>query len=160
MFTPRDHVRAVKPKSDHQCLFTQQGDRVLWRLARIASERVAQEAHGDFVGHCGSDDFCLITVPERAESLSSAILDEFDRAMGEMGGGFSSRDVFPSLSIAVVIVKEGVPAIPERIGRFSKGSRPVDSGPTLHPGQVVELGQRLLCQIKADPSCAMRLGRL
>ena len=116
--------------------------------------------HGDFVGHDGADDLVLISVPERAESLASDVLHRFDRAMSEMGGGFSSRDVFPSLSIAVVIAREGAPAMDERMGRFSNGSSPADSGPPPHPGQVVELGRQLLRQIKADPACSMRLARL
>jgi diguanylate cyclase (GGDEF)-like protein len=117
----------------------QEGDRVLWQLARILLGKVAEEDGGDFVGYYGSDDFIILTTPERAEPLAQAVVRAFDATMREWSGGSPSAGGFPTLSIAIVIV---------------------EGGQAPHPGQVSDLGQSLLRQAKAEPGSAIRVARL
>jgi diguanylate cyclase (GGDEF)-like protein len=141
-----------------------EGDRILWTVAQALVDTVQHETHGDLVGHYGADDFILITVPERAETLASSILESFNAAMREITGSASPGGGFPTLSISIVIVQGGELSPHERTGSpaqaFSVARPSVDVGQPPHPGQVVRLGQQLLREIKSDPTCSIRLARL
>jgi GGDEF domain-containing protein len=55
------------------------GDGVIIETARIISKNV--KIHGnkeDFVGHIGGDDFVVITVPDKAETIAKHIIGDFD----------------------------------------------------------------------------------
>ena len=52
------------------------GDQVIVETGRIISQAVTP---CDFVGHIGGDDFVVITVPERVESICRTVIAEFDR---------------------------------------------------------------------------------
>ncbi|MDY7039339.1 MAG: response regulator [Chloroflexota bacterium] len=117
----------------------QEGDRVLWQLARILLEKVREGDEGDFTGHYGGDAFVVITTPQRAEPLSQSIIQAFDAVMREWSGGAPSARGFPTLSIAIIII---------------------ESGQSLHPAQIGGLGQSLLRQAKEEPGSTIRIAQL
>jgi diguanylate cyclase (GGDEF)-like protein len=58
----------------------ERGDEVIKETARILIRAVKESDHPeDFIGHIGGDDFVIITGPERAEKLSSRIIQDFDK---------------------------------------------------------------------------------
>ncbi len=58
------------------------GDEVILFTAKVlVSTAQAVSGGKDFVGHIGGDDFIVMSVPDRAEELSQAILREFDRGI-------------------------------------------------------------------------------
>lgn len=122
----------------------QEGDRVLWHLARLLLAQVKERARGEFVGYYGQDDFVVLSTPDQVSSLAQAILHTFETALQGWGGS-ASHGWFPALSIAAVIVE-----------RSDKS--PVRQG--IHPGQISRLGQVLLKEAKAEPGSAIRTGHL
>jgi diguanylate cyclase (GGDEF)-like protein len=99
------------------------GDEAIRLIARVAVDAVRRRGTTtDFVGHIGGDDFIVVTQPERAEEISQAMIDEFDRDIRALysvtdlrAGYIETRDRrgalnrFPimSLSIAIVINDHG-----------------------------------------------------
>ena len=66
------------------------GDKVLLMTAETLSRSLAREGQGeDFLGHIGGDDFIIITSPDRAERIASAIIEIFDR---EILAAYSDED--------------------------------------------------------------------
>ncbi|MHB9154672.1 MAG: response regulator [Endomicrobiales bacterium] len=58
------------------------GDEVIRATARIILETLRELGfQDDFSGHGGSDDFTVITLPERVERLCNALIARFDRAV-------------------------------------------------------------------------------
>ncbi len=114
-----------------------EGERVLWKLARVLLAHAGEGEAGDFIGYYGRDDFVVLTVPDRAEQLAGAVVDSFDRAMREWSGG--ERGLFPTLSAAVIIIERGS---------------------TVRLGQVSGLGDELLRQAKEQEGSAVRVARL
>ncbi len=95
------------------------GDEVIRFTATLIRECVHEiGSEGDFIGHIGGDDFCILTGPEKGEELgqliaarfeseSLALIDPVDIAAGFLEvrsrqGGIE-RVPFPSLTIAVVL---------------------------------------------------------
>ncbi len=67
-------------KAYNDCYGYQKGDDAILFLADIISGAVNSLGGAtDFIGHIGGDDFVVITSPERAESISRRIIDEFDK---------------------------------------------------------------------------------
>ena len=58
------------------------GDDAIRSVARILVDQAQRHSGSeDFVGHIGGDDFVIITLPQRAESLAEAIVADFDQTM-------------------------------------------------------------------------------
>ncbi len=56
------------------------GDRILKFVAMLLFEKVRDFGNpNDFVGHLGSDDFIILTTPERYRQISSEVIKTFDR---------------------------------------------------------------------------------
>ena len=110
----------------------EQGDRVLWRLARTLSAAVRRGNRGDFCGYAGADTFTLISTPERAEELVRAVIEAYAANGGQSGD-------MPTVSVAIVIV---------------------DGARAVHPAQVSELTRSLINEAKAAPGNSVRVGRL
>ena len=56
------------------------GDKAIKLTAGILKEAIQKNgSNDDFIGHEGGDDFILLTIPERAEKISSYITNEFDK---------------------------------------------------------------------------------
>ena len=56
------------------------GDDAIKLTAGIFKEAIQKNgSNDDFIGHEGGDDFILLTIPERAEKISSYITNEFDK---------------------------------------------------------------------------------
>ena len=54
------------------------GDALIRYVASLIVDSVQRHgSDGDFVGHIGGDDFVIITVPERAKSISEDVLESF-----------------------------------------------------------------------------------
>ncbi len=61
------------------------GDRAIKLTADIITDNVRSFGiQGDFIGHIGGDDFVVITVPERADSICKEIIKEFDEKILEL----------------------------------------------------------------------------
>lgn len=101
------------------------GDQILWKLALILRELIKKDEQGDFVGHYGSDNFIVLTSPERAKPIAEWIVREFDAAVADIPQAHA-----PTLAIGIVIVKDSL---------------------MIHPGQIVGLGQSLLQRARAEP---------
>ena len=57
----------------------ERGDLAITKTAQVLLEVVKQSGRPtDFIGHIGGDDFVVITIPARAETVSQAIIDRFD----------------------------------------------------------------------------------
>lgn len=116
----------------------EEGDRVLWQLARILKEEVSRQGEGDFIAHIGADDFRLLAAPDRVEALVQAVVEQFDASMREWSGGVEVGG-FPTLAVSVVIV---------------------ENTQNIHPAQVSGLAKALLREAKTEPGSAVRVGRL
>ena len=69
----------------------ERGDAVLLMTAETLSRALAREGQGeDFLGHIGGDDFLIITSPDRAENISRAIIEIFDK---EIRTAYSAEDL-------------------------------------------------------------------
>jgi len=56
------------------------GDKAIQITAQVLREGLDNKgAEGDFLGHEGGDDFVFVTVPERAEPVTSYMIAEFDK---------------------------------------------------------------------------------
>ena len=117
----------------------EEGERILWQLARILLREVKEVNQGDFVGYCGWGRFVLITLPERAESLAQTVVRSFEATMREWSGSSSLGIGYPGLAVAVVVAEDGR---------------------TIHPGQVTNLGQSLLSEERAEPESSIRVAQL
>ena len=75
-------VDNFKSFNDHYGL--QRGDAAIRLLGDCLTE-VAQMVGGDaFIGHTGGDDMVVITHPDLAESLAKAVIERWDRSVGEL----------------------------------------------------------------------------
>jgi PleD family two-component response regulator len=115
----------------------EEGDQLLWKLARTLISHVRER--GDFAGYYGLDDFIVLTVPEDAEALVRSIVSDFAQATRDISYNLPQGVSVPLLSAAIVIV---------------------ESGSSLHPGQIGGTGQSLLREAKADPANPIRIARL
>ncbi|HHW42010.1 MAG TPA: response regulator [Syntrophomonadaceae bacterium] len=95
-----------------------QGDEVIKFLAETLITVFQENGNpDDFLGHIGGDDFIAITTPDRAEKISSLLIQSFDRGIKK----FYSKDdwergfvltidrrgreqIFPLLSLSIAIV--------------------------------------------------------
>ena len=59
------------------------GNEVIQATAGIIKAAVRDYGSGDFVGHIGGDDFAVITEPARYDFICRAIIESFDRKIGE-----------------------------------------------------------------------------
>ena len=94
------------------------GDEAIKLVATTMGETIKHVGdETDFLGHIGGDDFIIVTVPERAESLARAVAANFDRdvprvydAVDRNRGWIASRDRrgaatrFPLMSLSLAIV--------------------------------------------------------
>jgi len=55
------------------------GDEAIKLTATILQESIKRGNPDDFVGHEGGDDFVLLTTPEKAETVTNYIMNEFDK---------------------------------------------------------------------------------
>lgn len=59
----------------------ERGNEVIKDLARIILEATQKyESTHSFIGHIGGDDFVVITLPEKAETIAQEIINQFDKA--------------------------------------------------------------------------------
>jgi len=96
----------------------ERGNDVIKTLARIILDVIQKyENIHSFVGHIGGDDFVIITLPEKAESIAQEIIDCFDRNAPQFFDvrdrergfietldrtGKKRRFSFPTLSIGII----------------------------------------------------------
>jgi diguanylate cyclase (GGDEF)-like protein len=122
------------------------GDDAIRTVARILIDQA--QRHGgseDFVGHIGGDDFVVITLPQRAESLAEDIIadfdqtmpmlyDEVDRARGyvEVANRRHVIERFPLMSLTIALVNT------ERI-------------PVTHRAELGDIAQELKAHGKGIP---------
>ncbi len=59
------------------------GNEVIQATAEIIKVAVKDYGRGDFIGHIGGDDFAIITEPERYGFICRAIIESFDRKIGD-----------------------------------------------------------------------------
>jgi diguanylate cyclase (GGDEF)-like protein len=58
------------------------GDKVIVHTSQIIIKALEQKGNAtDFLGHIGGDDFIFISTPERAEDISKAVVDDFDKSI-------------------------------------------------------------------------------
>ncbi|MBN1583217.1 MAG: response regulator [Anaerolineae bacterium] len=117
----------------------QEGDRILWKLARILQSHIRDANQGDFVGHTGADHFILLTTPEHAEPLADLVIESFDAAMREWGGSAPTQEIFPRLSMAIVIVQ---------------------NNRAIHPRQVYDTARSLLQEARNDRAHTIRIAHI
>ncbi len=115
------------------------GERLLWQLARIIQAQVKEEGRGGFAGYFGQDDFMIITTPDRGEPIARAIIRAFDAVVSDWNAGPGSAIATPSVSIGIVLL---------------------DADKTPHAGQVYHAGRALLRQAKAETGSAYRMGKI
>jgi PleD family two-component response regulator len=96
------------------------GDDAIRLVSTTMSDSIKQIGdETDFLGHIGGDDFIIVTVPARAETLARAVCDNFDRdvprlydAVDRNRGWIASRDRkgnatrYPIMSLSLAIVTE------------------------------------------------------
>jgi diguanylate cyclase (GGDEF)-like protein len=91
----------------------------------------------DFVGHIGGDDFIVVTVPERAETLAEAIIQEFVRGVPSFYNEEDRRK-----GILEIIDRQGnptkVPLMGLAIGIVSNAKRPIEQ-----VGEISQIGAEL-----------------
>jgi len=116
----------------------EQGDRVLWKLAHILKEEVAQQGAGDFIAYIGADDFRLLAAPEHVEVLIGRVVERFDASMREWNGGVDEGH-FPTLAVGIVIVRDLE---------------------NTHPARVNGTGMALLREAKKASGSAVRVAKL
>jgi diguanylate cyclase (GGDEF)-like protein len=108
---------AFKAFNDHYGYV--RGDALIRFTAALLHEQIQKHGgEGDFVGHIGGDDFVIITMPQRAQTVADSVRSEFDTRIGaqydpsDRERGYitvlSSRQGgmkdFPILSITILIV--------------------------------------------------------
>ena len=59
------------------------GNEVIQATAGIIKTVMGDYGPGDFIGHIGGDDFAVITEPKRADFICRAIIEAFDRKIGD-----------------------------------------------------------------------------
>jgi GGDEF domain-containing protein len=59
------------------------GNEVIQATAGIIKGVVKDYGPGDFIGHIGGDDFAIITDPKRSDFICRAVIEAFDRKIGE-----------------------------------------------------------------------------
>ncbi|MGE5706694.1 MAG: HAMP domain-containing protein, partial [Bacteroidota bacterium] len=113
LYTDLDHFKSFNDKFGFE-----QGDQVITLTADSIRQAVAEAGEKeDFVGHIGGDDFIVVTVPERAETLCQEIIRIFDARIPSLypeedraRGYIESTDRrgqqmrFPLCSISIAIV--------------------------------------------------------
>lgn len=58
------------------------GDEVIRETARILLRSAQENGNADdFVGHIGGDDFVVVTIPERVDSICNKIISDFDQTV-------------------------------------------------------------------------------
>lgn len=68
-----------KPYNDHYGYH--RGDQAIFAMSRILVGAVRETGNrADFIGHLGGDDFFVVTTPDRAELVGSAIIREFEKS--------------------------------------------------------------------------------
>ncbi len=96
------------------------GSEVIKEVARLLAEKMREmETPGDFLGHIGGDDFVIISVPGRAETLCGRIIAGFDERIGTFyteedrsKGFFVGKDrkgieqAFPLISVTIAVVTD------------------------------------------------------
>lgn len=77
------------------------GDEVIKLVASVTLEAVRRcGADDDFVGHVGGDDFIIVTIPARAETIAEAVISAFDR--GIRTTQHDTRVPYCTVSIAII----------------------------------------------------------
>jgi len=115
------------------------GDRILWTLARILRDQVESRGQGDYVGYRGQDDFVILTTPAAAEKMGKAIAEAYQAAGSQVRIGYAGGADLPELSIAIVMV---------------------NAGQLMHPGQINQLGQNLLKELRRESAKRMQIVRV
>jgi GGDEF domain-containing protein/CHASE3 domain sensor protein len=93
------------------------GNEVILATAGIIKAAVADYGPGDFIGHIGGDDFVVITGPDRYDFICRAIIESFDRKIGDfydaedrqrgciLGTTRQGENIsFPLMTIAIAVV--------------------------------------------------------
>lgn len=91
-------------------------------VIRLASSTLTEQVYlygnpEDFIGHIGSDDFVVVTTPDKAEAIIDAFIHSFDERIGSLfspedrkAGFFSVKnrkgkiETYPILSVSVALV--------------------------------------------------------
>lgn len=114
MYIDLDHFKAFGDRYGYQS-----GSAVLAEVAELIRQTVTQWGDdNDMIGHIGGDDYIVLTVPERAESIAKELIAAFDRkvpdfysAEDRQAGHFLAKDRFGverefsllSMSIAIIL---------------------------------------------------------
>lgn len=112
------------------------GDEVIRMLARIMSNAV-RESGGGFCGHVGGDDFVFIVPRERAETVSSTVINHFDQIVQTMFDEDVKQQGY-YLALNRKGEKEKMPVL-----GISIGVVPTDSTSITHAARVYEVAAEL-----------------
>jgi GGDEF domain-containing protein/CHASE3 domain sensor protein len=104
-------------KAFNDCYGYARGNEVILATAGIIKKAIADYGPGDFIGHIGGDDFVIITQPGRHEFICRAIIEAFDRKIGDfydaedrqrgciLGTTRQGENIsFPLMTIAIAVV--------------------------------------------------------
>ena len=86
IYSDLDHFKAFNDKYGVHL-----GDKAIMLTSDIMKEAIAKEGQADdFIGHEGGDDFLLLTVPERSNTIAGYIIKEFGK---RIRGLYSKEDL-------------------------------------------------------------------
>jgi len=112
-FVDLDHFKAYNDRYGYQ-----NGSDIISEVGDIIKEIVTRDGNSDdFVGHIGGDDYIFLTSPEKVESLSATVIEEFDKMIpakyseeDRQAGFFVCQDrfgverQFPLMTISIAII--------------------------------------------------------
>lgn len=122
------------------------GDKAIRLLASIIDEAVKNHGNvDDFIGHGGSDDFVVITTPEKASAIAENIIASFDRQIVSL---YKDEDLRRGYSILVDRLGRDnyIPIMTLSIGIAGNRNRRISTH-----WEVAELAKETLSYAKSIP---------
>lgn len=114
------------------------GDELIKECARILLRTRAECGnHDDFVGHIGGDDYVVITTPDKADALCSAIIKEYDKTAPTFYNQEDRQAGFIVANDRKGILQK-IPISSISIGIVSNEKRKIS-----HVGEIGEIGAEL-----------------
>jgi diguanylate cyclase (GGDEF)-like protein len=105
------------------------GDRILWALARILCKQVRDREQGDHIGYRGGDDFIALISQESALEFGESVAAAYEMDLAQMRVGSGEPMELPELAIGIVVVP---------------------AGQKIHPGRIMQAGEKLVRAIQAE----------
>lgn len=132
-----------KFKSYNDTYGFEHGDDVIRETARILIRTLQQfGSPDDFIGHIGGDDFVIVTVPERADNICKAIIEDFEKTVPSFYNEMDKQNGFITAKDRKGEVQK-IPLLSVSIGVFSNELRTIE-----HVAQIGEIGAELKKQAK------------